>query len=235
MREPHLDLLASRNRVSTLDSEACLSVGCLPRAWGRAVSSRRVAPAGGLFPRRPRSFLIAGRIDIGIMSCEAQHPDLAFRGRAIRRSDVVGRAIGSGWPFRKRRLDPKVLDDLPIIIGSFMRTFARADVKPNPDFRLRVIAEADLFTAALAALYAGGRILVVPPSSVDRELGLPRNSWAHRLLALSVSRGLFHHRDRPLTQAGSNCWTDLIHQEVRRLCVSRSMIFCTGAARDRQI
>jgi LysR family nitrogen assimilation transcriptional regulator len=166
-----------------------------------------------------REALIAGRIDIGIMSCEAQHPDLAFKPLFEEAMWVVGRS--ETWPFRKRRLDPKVLDDLPIVVGSFMRTLLERH-QTKSDFRLRVIAEADSFTAAMAALYAGVGFLVVPPSSVDRELA-SKEFLGAPLNGLSVSRGLFHHRDRPLTQA-AQALTDLIHEEVRRLCISRSDI-----------
>lgn len=167
-----------------------------------------------------REALIAGRIDIGIMSCEAQHPDLVFKPLFEESMWLIGRS--EAWPFRKRRrLEPKALNDLPIVVGSFMRTLLERH-QTKSDFRLRVIAEADSFTAAKAALYAGVGFLVAPPSSIDRELASPKFAGAP-LNGLSVSRGLFHHRDRPLTQA-AHALTEMINQEVRQLCVSRSDI-----------
>ncbi|WP_353647290.1 hypothetical protein [Bradyrhizobium sp. NFR13] len=72
------------------------------------------------------------------------------------------------------------------------------------------------------ALRAGAGFLVVPPSSVDRELRSGEFVGAP-LQGLVLTRGLFHHRDRPLGRAVLAIKA-MIEEEVRQLCQSRSEI-----------
>lgn len=167
-----------------------------------------------------RDSLLAGRIELGIMSCEAQHPDLTLQPLFEESMWLIGRP--QDWTFPKGPLKPKVLHNLPVIIGSFMHTLLKRH-EARLNFRLRVIAEADSFTLAREALRAGAGFLVVPPSSVDRELASAEFVGAP-LDGLSVTRGLFHHRDRPLTRA-TLAVRDMIHQEVQHLFASRPGIF----------
>jgi LysR family transcriptional regulator, nitrogen assimilation regulatory protein len=166
-----------------------------------------------------RDALLAGRIDMGIMSCEAQHPDLTLQPLFEESMWLIGKP--EHWTFRKGRLKPQVLDDLPLIIGSFMHTLLKRH-EARSNFRLRVLAEANSLTLAREALRAGAGFLVVPPSSVDRELTSGEFVGAP-LSGLSVTRGLFHHRDRPLGRAALAV-KGMIDVEVRTLLASRSGI-----------
>jgi LysR family transcriptional regulator, nitrogen assimilation regulatory protein len=166
-----------------------------------------------------RDSLLAGRIDMGIMSCEAQHPELTLQPLFEEPMWLIGRP--QDWTFRKGRLKPEVLDNLPLIIGSFMHTLLKRH-EARSNFRLRVIAKADSLTVIREALRAGAGFLVVPPSSVDRELASGEFVGAP-LDGLSVTRGLFHHRDRPLGRAALAV-RGMIDQEVQHLFATRSGI-----------
>jgi LysR family transcriptional regulator, nitrogen assimilation regulatory protein len=163
-----------------------------------------------------RDALLSGRVDIGIMSSEAQHPDLI--NDPLFKESMWLIAMPGNWPFKaRRRLNPKELDDLPILAGSFTRVLLERQ-QPRWNFRLRVMAEIDSYTLALEALRAGAGFLVVPFSSVARELRRKEFVGAP-LEGLEVTRSLFRHRDRPLTRA-STTLIDMIQQKVSRL-VSR--------------
>lgn len=167
-----------------------------------------------------RDALLSGRIDIGIMSSEAQHPDLIHEPLFMESMWLIGRP--RDWPFKARRLSPDKLDQLPVIVGSFTRLLLER-LQARSDFRLRVVAEVDSFTTALEALRAGAGFLVVPSSSVDRELRKKEFVGAP-IEDLAVTRGLFRHRDRPPTRA-CIALTDLIDKEVTRLISQHPGIF----------
>jgi LysR family transcriptional regulator, nitrogen assimilation regulatory protein len=166
-----------------------------------------------------RDSLLAGRIDLGIMSCEAHHPDLVLQPLFDESMWLIGRP--DDWNFRKGRLKPTVLNNLPVIIGSFTHTLLKRH-EARLNFRLRVIAKADSLTLIREVLRTGTGFLVVPPSSVDRELASGEFVGAP-LEGLSLSRGLFHHRDRPLNRA-SIAVKGMIDQEVQHLFATRSGI-----------
>jgi DNA-binding transcriptional LysR family regulator len=84
-----------------------------------------------------RTSLLAGQIDIGIMSCEAQHPDLVLQPLFKESMWLIGRP--RDWPFKKRRLNPSVLDELPLVVGSFMRVL-RERQQGRYNFNLHVVA-----------------------------------------------------------------------------------------------
>lgn len=174
-----------------------------------------------------RDSLLAGRIDIGIMSCEAQHPDLVLRPLFEESMWLIGRP--QDWPFGKRRLNPRTLDNLPLVVGSFMRALLERQ-QARWKFSLRVIVEADSFAFAREALRAGVGFLVVPSSSLDRELRAGEFVGAP-LAGLEVTRGLFHHRDRPPTRADMAV-TDMINAEVQQLLASRSNVFRSFSAKS---
>jgi LysR family nitrogen assimilation transcriptional regulator len=159
-----------------------------------------------------RESLLAGRIDLGIMSCEAHHPDLVLEPLFEEPLWLVARP--QDWTFRKGRLSPKVLDDLPLIVGSFTYTLLKRH-ETRSSFRLRVIARADSLALIREMLRSGAGFLVVPPSSVAPELASGEFIGA-RLEGLSVSRGLFRHRDRPLNRA-SLAIKSMIDEEVKEL------------------
>ncbi|MDH7795664.1 LysR family nitrogen assimilation transcriptional regulator [Beijerinckia sp. GAS462] len=167
-----------------------------------------------------RDALLSGRIDIGIMSSEAQHPDLVGEPLFTESMWLIGRP--EDWPIKGRRLGLDKLDRLPIVIGSFTRLLLER-LQARSNFQLRVVAEVDSLTTAIGALRAGAGFLVVPFSSVDRELqkkelvGAPIDGFA-------ITRSLFRHRDRPPTRA-STALTGLIHDEVSRLISSQPDVF----------
>jgi LysR family transcriptional regulator, nitrogen assimilation regulatory protein len=171
------------------------------------------------FPTVVRDALIANQLDLGIMNCEAHHPDLVVHPLFEETIWLIGRP--QAWPYQQRPLDPNVLDNLPLVVSSYMhKLLERQQTRFN--YRLRVVADADSLAAGREALHAGLGFLVVPPSAVDRELtgaefvGVP-------LKGLFATRGLFRHRHRPLTSAG-RALTEMITLEVRQLCTSRSDI-----------
>jgi LysR family nitrogen assimilation transcriptional regulator len=167
-----------------------------------------------------RDSLLAGRIDLGIMTCEAQHPDLVLQPLFQESMWLIGRP--EDWIFRKGHLKPKVLQDLPLIMGSFTHTLLKRH-EARLNFRFRVIATADSFTLIREAVRTGAGYLVVPPSSVDRELASGEFVGAP-LDGLTLTRGLFHHRDRPLNRAALAVKA-MIDEEVQKLLVSRSGSF----------
>ncbi|WP_092148495.1 LysR family transcriptional regulator substrate-binding protein [Bradyrhizobium sp. NFR13] len=72
-----------------------------------------------------RDALLAGKIDLGIMSVEAQHPELASQALFEESMWLVG--TPGNWTFRDSNasLRAGVLNDLPLIAGSFMHTLLK--------------------------------------------------------------------------------------------------------------
>ena len=168
-----------------------------------------------------RDALLSGRIDLGIMSFEAQHPELASQALFEESMWLVGTAQNWTFGIANAPLKPGVLDKLPLIVGSFMHTLLkRHEVRGK--FRLRVLTEANSLTLSREALRAGAGFLVVPPSSFDRELRSGEFVGAP-LQGLVLTRGLFYHRDRPLGRAALAI-KGMIEEEVKRLCHTRAEI-----------
>ncbi|QTL03480.1 LysR family transcriptional regulator [Aquabacter sp. L1I39] len=167
-----------------------------------------------------RTSLLTGQIDIGIMSSEAHHPDLVQRPLFRESMWLVGRP--QDWPFPEGALSPARLDKLPLVVGSFMRTLLEKNLNRD-QVRLNVVAEVDSLSLAREAVRAGAGYFVTPVSALDRELKLREFSGA-RLEGLEVSRGLFSHRDRPLTRAAA-VLVDMIQAEAGHLCATRPDVF----------
>lgn len=171
-----------------------------------------------------RTALLSGRLDIGIMSCEAQHPDLLCRPLFSQSMWLIGRP--QDWRFPKDAVHPSLLGELPLLVGSFMRTLLEKHAS-LAGVRLTVVAEADSFSLAREALRAGAGFLVVPFSSLGRELEVGEFVGAP-LEGLEVTRGLFRHRSRPLTRAAVTLIA-MIQDEVTHLTASQPSVFRTMA------
>lgn len=167
-----------------------------------------------------RDSLLSGQIDIGIMSCEAHHPDLLQTSLFREAMWLVGRP--QDWRFSEGALPSAGLDKLPLVVGSFMRTLLEKNLNKE-QVRLNIVAEVDSLSLAKEAVRAGAGYFVTPISALDRELNQGEFSGA-RLEGLGVSRGLFSRRDRPLTRA-ANIVIAMINAEVARLCKERPDIF----------
>ena len=167
-----------------------------------------------------RNGLLSGQLDIGIMSCEAHHPDLHQTPLFREAMWLVGRP--QDWAFTENPLCPSRLDRLPLVVGSFMRTLLEKNLSKE-QVRLNVVAEVDSLSLAKEAVRAGAGYFVTPFSALDRELGQGEFSGA-RLEGLDVSRGLFSHRDRPLTRA-SLVLAEMIKAEAAQLCAARPDVF----------
>lgn len=167
-----------------------------------------------------RDSLLSGQLDIGIMSCEAHHPDLLQTPLFREAMWLVGRP--QDWPFPEGTLPSSGLDKIPLVVGSFMRTLLEKSLNKD-QVRLNIVAEVDSLSLAKEAVRAGAGYFVTPISALDRELSQKEFSGA-RLEGLDVSRGLFSHRDRPLTRA-ANVVIAMIKSEVSHLCKGRSQIF----------
>lgn len=157
--------------------------------------------------------LLSGHLDLGITSCEAQHPDLILEPLFKESMWLIGR--NKDWQFSEKHVEPAQLDRLPLLMGSFMRTLLEKQAG-RFGYKLTVVAEANSLSLAREALRAGAGYFVAPLSAVDADLrsktfaGAPING-------LEVTRGLFYHRDRPLTRAGQT-FASMIRTEVNDLC-----------------
>jgi LysR family nitrogen assimilation transcriptional regulator len=161
--------------------------------------------------------LLAGRIDLGIMSCEATHPELRFQPLFAERLWLIGRA--SQWPFKRAgALKPERLAGLPILISGFLHAaLERLGAAKGLQFEVRV--EADALTTLRESVRAGIGFLVGPPSSVSHELDSGEFVGAP-VQGLHVTRGLFRHRDRPMTRALQE-FEGMIQTEAARLLRAR--------------
>jgi LysR family nitrogen assimilation transcriptional regulator len=169
-----------------------------------------------------RASLLAGGLDIGIMSCEAQHPDLVCQPLFSEPMWLIGRQ--GDWRFPRGVVQPKVLDGLPLLVGSFMRTLlekhlARSNVKLN------VVAEADSLSLAREAVRAGAGFFVGPFSALDRELKSKEFVGAP-LKGLGVTRGLFRHRDRPMARAAITL-AQMVERDIAQLTAAQPQTFRT--------
>ncbi len=167
-----------------------------------------------------RDGLLSGRVDIGIMSSELQHPDLIDEPLFKESMWLIGRP--QNWPFKLRQIRPGDLDDVPLVLGSFTREMMER-LQTRSKFRLRVVADVDSFTLVLEAVRAGAGLAVVPSSAVGRQLS-EKEFVGAPIEGLEVTRTLFRHRDRPPTRA-SLIVMDLITEQVSRLVSSHPRIF----------
>ncbi|MDP1582164.1 MAG: LysR family transcriptional regulator [Bradyrhizobium sp.] len=169
-----------------------------------------------------RASLLAGRLDIGIMSCEAQHPDLICQPLFSESMWLIGRQ--SDWRFPQGQVHSRALDKLPLLIGSFMRTLLEKHLAKS-GVELTVVAEADSLSLAREAVRAGAGFFVGPLSALDRELkakefvGAPLNG-------LEVTRGLFRHRGRSLARAAITL-SQMIETEIALLTATQPETFRT--------
>ena len=167
-----------------------------------------------------RASLLAGRLDIGIMSCEAQHPDLICQPLFSESMWLIGRQ--SDWRFPRGVVHPKALDKLPLLIGSFMHTLLDKHLARS-GVNLTVVAEADSLSLAREALRAGAGFFVGPFSALDRELKAKEFVGAP-LKGLEVTRGLFRHRDRPLARAAITL-SQMIERKIGQLIATQPQTF----------
>jgi LysR family nitrogen assimilation transcriptional regulator len=167
-----------------------------------------------------RSSLLSGQLDIGIMSIEAQHPELTLTPLFKETTWLVGRA--EDWTLSRKAIDPSQLNGLPILVGSFMRILLEKHVARR-NVELNFVAHIDSFSLAREALRAGAGFIVTPVSALDREIRTGEFVGAP-IKGLEITRGLFHHRSRPLTRAAATL-IELIHKQVDTLIRSRPYTF----------
>lgn len=167
-----------------------------------------------------RASLLAGRLDIGIMSCEAQHPELVCKPLFSESMWLIGRP--GDWRFPGAVVGPKALDGVPLLVGSFMRTLLQKHLD-RFGVELTVVAEADSLSLAREALRAGAGFFVAPFSALDRELKAKEFVGAP-LKGLEVTRGLFRHRDRPLARAAMTL-SQMIEGEIEQLSAAQPRTF----------
>ncbi|MFA6264383.1 MAG: LysR family transcriptional regulator [Pseudolabrys sp.] len=145
-----------------------------------------------------RDELLAGKIDIGIMTCEAAHPDLALTPLFSESLWLIGRA--DAWPFKNAKsLNPISVAEYPILIASFLRSVLEKK-QPATGFHFQVRVEADALTTLREGVRGSIGFLLGPPSSVSQELDSGEFKGAP-VRGLSTTRGLFRRRDRPMTTA----------------------------------
>jgi LysR family nitrogen assimilation transcriptional regulator len=157
--------------------------------------------------------LLAGRIDVGIMSFKTTHPDLEFEFLFEEDLWLIGRA--SDWPFgRTRQLKLEALRDRPLLATSFVK-LALEQLGVEQKIPFRIVVEADSMTALREATRAGAGLFVTPHSSVERELESGEYCGA-RIQGFNISRGLFRRRDRSPTRAVA-AFVQMINDEVRRM------------------
>lgn len=169
-----------------------------------------------------RTSLLAGRLDIGIMSCEAQHPELVFKPLFSESMWLIGRP--GDWRFPGDVVDAKALDGIPLLVGSFMRTLLQKHLD-RLGVKLTVVAEADSLSLAREALRAGAGFFVAPFSALDRELRAKEFVGAP-LQGLEVTRGLFRHRDRPLARSAITL-SQMMESEIEQLSTAQPQTFRT--------
>jgi LysR family nitrogen assimilation transcriptional regulator len=90
-------------------------------------------------------FSACRRLDIGIMSCEAQHPELICQPLFSESMWLIGRP--GDWRFTGDVINPKDLDKIPLLVGSFMHTLLQKRVD-RFDMKLTIVAEADSLSLA---------------------------------------------------------------------------------------
>ena len=168
---------------------------------------------------------MTGRLDIGIMSCEAQHPDLVCQPLFRESMWLIGRP--RDWRFARDVVQPIALDKIPLLVGSFMRTLLAKHVD-RFGVELNVVAEVDSLSLAREALRAGAGFFVAPFSALDRELKAKEFVGAP-LKGLEVSRGLFRHRDRPLARAAVTL-SQMLESEIAKLTANLPEAFRSFSA-----
>lgn len=162
-----------------------------------------------------RDLLLAGRIDLGIMSCEARHPELTLQPLFSESMWLIGRR--ADWTLQDRVLQPEMLQGLPLLVGSFMRQLLKR-YEARLNFNLRILVEVNSLSLASEALRAGTGFLVAPRSAVERELASGEFVGAP-IDGLTLTRGLFYYRDRPLSNAALAVKA-LIEDEVEGILAS---------------
>ncbi|MDP2411553.1 MAG: LysR family transcriptional regulator [Pseudolabrys sp.] len=150
------------------------------------------------FSRSIRDSLLAGRIDVAIMSPEADHPDLDAQFLFEEDLWLITRA--SDWTFgNSKSLSPDVLRDRELLLSSYLKlALDRVSIERRLPFR--IVVEADSLSALREATRAGAGFFVTPHISVERELESGEFRGAP-VKGLTVSRALFQRRDRPPTRA----------------------------------
>lgn len=164
-----------------------------------------------------RDALLSSRLDIGIMSCEAHHPDLVMRPLFEESACLFGHP--RIWSFKSDSVTPTMLSDLPIIAPSFMRAMLERQQRSG-NFRLRVVAEVDSGAMLREMLRLEAGFFVGPFTSLSNEVARGELRLV-RLKGISVSRGLFYHRERPLTRA-SQAILKLLDTEIQHSILPKS-------------
>lgn len=173
------------------------------------------------FSSRVQEELLAGRIDLGIMSRDVAHPDLHYVPLFAERLWLIGRA--GEWPFEIGRTLPTTsVLGLPILLASFLRnTVENLGLTKNAELKVQV--EADALTTLRESVRAGIGFLLSPPSSVRHELDSGEFVGAP-VEGLQVMRVLFRRHDRPMTRALQEL-EKMIRAEAARLVAARADMF----------
>jgi LysR family nitrogen assimilation transcriptional regulator len=218
--------LETEARSKGLEAAGPVAFG-FPPSIGILMVGKLLSECGAKYPRIKlllqedysagvQSSLLSGRLDIGIMSCEAQHPDLMIEPLFKESMWLIGKR--KEWRFGKERIHPSNLDKLPLLVGSFMRTLLEKQTG-RFGYKLNVAVEANSLSLAREALRAGAGYFVAPLSALDAELKSKQFAGA-ALDGLEVTRGLFHHRDRPLTRAALT-FASMVRSQVNDLCSAK--------------
>jgi len=199
-----------RGDVATRSNEASGQIRFgYPPSLGNLFLARLIAEYVRRFPRVSfhldehfspvvRDELLTGNIDLGIMTCEAAHPDLQYTPLFAESLWLIGRA--DDWRYKDAKsLPASSIGDQSILIASFLRTVVEKRREAG-QLHLNVRVEADALTTLRESVRAGNGMLLAPPSSVSQELDSGEFIGAP-VRGLSVTRGLFRRRDRPMTRA----------------------------------
>lgn len=177
------------------------------------------------FSRGIREALLAGRIDVGIMSPEAEHPELDAQ--FLFEEDLWLIARTRDWPFgRAKQLQPDALRDRELLLSSYLK-FALDRVRVEHKLPFRIVVEADSLTALRESTRAGAGFFVTPRISVERELESGEFRGAP-VKGLTVSRALFQRRDRPATRA-LQAFIAMIEAGTQELCAKHPRRFRPAA------
>lgn len=203
-----------------------------PPSLGNLFVARMIAEYIRRFPRvsfrldehfspAVRDELLTGNIDLGIMTCEAGHPDLQLTPLFAESLWLVGRA--ADWPFKSAKsLPTSSIGDRSILIASFLRTVVEKR-REAEHLHLNVRVEADALTTLRKSVRAGIGMLLGPPSSFSQELDSGEFIGAP-VRGLSVTRGLFRRRDRPMTRALQEL-ESMIRSDAAKLLRARPTMF----------
>jgi LysR family nitrogen assimilation transcriptional regulator len=141
--------------------------------------------------------LITDKLDLAIMIYEAKHQDLCRK--PLFAEDLWLAAAPSIWPFRKKTLQIRELEGLPLvhaaIVGKELEKLAS-----RHKVQLHTVIAGDTRSAARVAVREGAGFMLMPASSVADELSRGGLVGAP-VKGLTISRGLFWRADHALSSA----------------------------------